>query len=66
MTYRNENKGIVGGVAAGIADSYNLSVWLVRGLFILGFLLAGMGLFVYMWYWNQLPQEDNQIHLGFS
>lgn len=64
MIYRNENSGIVAGVASGLADSYNFPVWMIRSLFVIGFFLAGIGLAVYLWLWNKSRPRSGQL-LGF-
>ncbi len=59
---RQESKW-VGGVAAGIAQRFNLDVVLVRGILVALSILGGLGLIVYGLAWALLPDTNNQIHL---
>jgi phage shock protein PspC (stress-responsive transcriptional regulator) len=64
MIQRNEDRGIVAGVASGLADSYDLPTWMVRTLFIVGFLLAGIGLVAYLWLWSRSEPISGQMILN--
>ena len=63
---RDETKSWVGGVAAGLADEYDVSVYLIRLLFVAGFFLFGIGLAIYAWLWFTTPGGNNQIGINFS
>jgi signal transduction histidine kinase len=53
--YRRPDRGIVGGVAAGIAEHIGVRVRLVRLLFILTAIAGGLGVALYGAYWIVLP-----------
>ena len=57
--YRNTDKGIVGGVLAGLADYLNQDVVLWRVLAIILFILTGLmpGLLVYVVAWIVIPAK---------
>lgn len=52
----------IGGVASGIAQRFDLSPILVRGIFVALTCLAGLGLLVYGIAWALLPDERGTIH----
>lgn len=52
----------IGGVASGIAQRFDLSPTLVRGIFVALTCLAGLGLLVYGIAWALLPDERGTIH----
>ncbi|HYC79551.1 MAG TPA: PspC domain-containing protein [Candidatus Binatia bacterium] len=66
MFERDTNNSWVGGVASGLSDKYNVSVSLLRILFLLGFLVLGIGLAVYAWFWMNNPETNNTIRMNFS
>lgn len=66
MLERDTNNAWVAGVAAGIAERYNVNVFLVRVLFVASFFLFGIGLLVYWLLWSGSPENNNQIHINFS
>jgi signal transduction histidine kinase len=53
--YRRPDFGIVGGVAAGIAEHVRLNVQLVRAIFVALSFSGGLGLALYGAYWIVLP-----------
>ena len=63
MFYRNQNQSMIAGVAAGIADKYDVSVTLVRILFVLGYLFFGIGLVAYLIGWMRSPGNTGQATL---
>lgn len=64
MVHRNTNRAWVSGVAAGLADHYDLPIWYMRLLFVLLFLCLGLGLFVYLHLWNKGKIIDYQLDLN--
>lgn len=58
-----QNSQWLGGVAAGIAQRYNLDVVLVRGIVVALSILGGLGLVLYGIAWAILPDAQGQIHL---
>lgn len=52
----------IGGVASGIAQRFDLSPILVRGIFVALTCLAGLGLLVYGIAWALLPDSRGTIH----
>lgn len=56
--YRDPDKGRIAGVCAGISDYFNFELWLVRIIFVSGFLLSGSLFFVgYIAAWFILEQK---------
>lgn len=54
----------VGGVAGGLARRFGIDPLLVRAIFVVSFLLGGLGLVAYGVGWALLPeQRDGRIHL---
>ena len=58
-----QNSQWLGGVAAGIAQRFNLDVVLVRGIIVALSILGGLGLVLYGIAWAVLPDTQGQIHL---
>jgi len=53
----------VGGVCAGLADRLGIDPLIVRGLFVVAFLLSGVGAVAYGVAWALLPERrDGRIH----
>lgn len=52
---RSTNDKKLGGVCAGLADYFDLDVTLVRVVWLLAFLCAGVGLLAYVVLWIVLP-----------
>jgi phage shock protein PspC (stress-responsive transcriptional regulator) len=50
-------------VASGLAHRWGVDPILVRGLFVVGSILLGVGLLVYGVLWLLLPEPDGRIHL---
>lgn len=59
---RQESKWI-GGVAAGIAERFDIDVVLVRGVLAALSILGGLGLVLYGIAWALLPDTEDRIHL---
>tara|TARA_R110002072_G_scaffold51170_2_gene136955 strand:+ start:7809 stop:8333 length:525 start_codon:yes stop_codon:yes gene_type:complete len=50
--YRNTQEGVIGGVAAGLADHWDIAPWVVRLLWVGGFLFTGtLALWMYAAAW---------------
>lgn len=60
---RDSDRGVLGGVCAGIARSSGLSVAAVRTLAVLSALLLGAGVGVYVIAWALLPDGTGRSHL---
>jgi phage shock protein C len=63
MLYRNQNKGLITGVAAGIAENYDLSVTLVRSLFVISAFCFGLGIVAYLILSASMPDHTGQTQL---
>jgi len=57
----SKNKKIAG-VAAGLAEYFNIDHVIVRILFVFGFLLGGSGLILYILLYIVLPENKNFIN----
>ncbi len=55
---RSTTNRTLGGVAAGIADHFDVDVTLVRVLWILAAVIGGTGFLVYIVLWIALPEGD--------
>jgi len=60
--YRGNDRWI-GGVCSGIAHRLNVDPIIIRGVFIVLTLLAGIGVFLYGLAWAFLPEPDGRIHV---
>ena len=58
--HRSERGKMLAGVCAGLAESFNIPVWVFRLIFVLGNFLPGPGLFVYVILWVLLPLQRQQ------
>ncbi|WP_028265125.1 PspC domain-containing protein [Arthrobacter sp. MA-N2] len=52
----------IGGVASGIAHRFGIDPLIVRGIFIVLTLFAGIGILLYGLAWALLPEPDGRIH----
>ncbi|MEZ2390804.1 PspC domain-containing protein [bacterium RCC_150] len=52
----------IGGVASGIAHRFGIDPLIVRGIFIILTLFAGIGILLYGVGWALLPEPDGRIH----
>ena len=60
--FRNPRAGTIGGVAAGLADSWGVEHWVVRIAFVAAFLFTGMLAFwAYVAGWVLLAPEYDQV-----
>jgi phage shock protein PspC (stress-responsive transcriptional regulator) len=66
MLYRNQNQAIVTGVAAGLAEHFNISKNLIRTLFVIGSLYAGLGIVAYLFLSAYMSDQSNQTHFDFQ
>lgn len=55
--YRDLNHKVLGGVCAGLADYFGISIILIRILWILFSVFYGIGFFVYLILWIAIPAE---------
>ncbi|MFJ4261207.1 PspC domain-containing protein [Paenarthrobacter nicotinovorans] len=53
----------IGGVASGIAHRFGIDPLIVRGIFIVLALFAGIGVLLYGVAWALLPEPDGRIHV---
>jgi len=58
--YRSRNKRVIGGVAAGLADYFNIDPILVRVIFIATTIIKGFGLLVYIVLWIIVPEDPKE------
>lgn len=56
--YRNKRKKMIAGVAAGIADYFDIDPVIVRAAFIIATLAWGVSLLVYILLWIIIPTEE--------
>ncbi len=55
---RNPMNKVLGGVCSGLADYFNFDVALVRVLFVIAFLFASFGFWLYIILWMVLPEKN--------
>jgi phage shock protein PspC (stress-responsive transcriptional regulator) len=56
---RNREEKMIAGVCAGLADEFGISVTIVRLAFVLGSLVSGMGIVIYLVLWVVMPYRDD-------
>lgn len=56
--YRNQREKVIGGVAAGIADYFDIDVAWVRLAFVLAVFAKGFGLLAYVIAWIVFPRDE--------
>lgn len=62
--YRNKREGIIGGVAAGLADYWDVAPWVVRLIWIGAFLFTGsLALWAYLGGWLLMARRPTRIDL---
>jgi phage shock protein C len=61
--FRRGPNRLVAGISGSIAQSLGVSVWLVRLLILLSFLLPVVGLALYLLVWALTPWQDGSIPL---
>ncbi len=57
--FRSRNDRMIGGVAGGLANYFNIDPLFVRLGFVLLALLNGTGIVVYLALWLLIPNEDS-------
>ena len=57
---RNPMNRVIGGVCSGLADYFGLDVALVRIAFVIAFLFASFGFWLYVILWIVLPERSQQ------
>ena len=60
---RSKNDQQVAGVAAGLADYFNIDPTIVRLLFVLGTFLGGPGLVIYIALWIVMPEDKGETNV---
>jgi phage shock protein PspC (stress-responsive transcriptional regulator) len=65
MFQRQTENSWVAGVAAGLAERYDVNVYLIRVLFVAAFLFFGLGLLAYWLLWVDQTSSRNQTGLNF-
>jgi phage shock protein PspC (stress-responsive transcriptional regulator) len=53
--YRSREGKVIAGVCAGLAEQFGISVTIIRIAFVLGTLIGGPGLIVYLVLWVSMP-----------
>lgn len=59
--YRDSRNKVLGGVCSGLANYFNLDVALLRVLFVVAFLFASFGFWLYIILWVVIPIDGQQI-----
>ena len=58
MSLSRSRNGMIGGVASGLAETFNIDATLVRLAFVIVTLLGGSGVLVYLALWVILPRAE--------
>ena len=58
MTLTRSHNGMIGGVAAGIAEALNLDATIVRIIFVLIAIFGGSGVLIYLVLWALIPRAE--------
>jgi len=61
---RSQSNSVIAGVCGGLGDYLNVDPILFRVLFVIGFLVGGSGLLVYIILWIALPLEIQPIKMN--
>jgi phage shock protein PspC (stress-responsive transcriptional regulator) len=56
--YRSKDGAVLGGVCSGISERFKIDVSLVRILFLLAVIGAGVGVGIYVILWIVLPEKS--------
>ena len=59
--YRTKRNAMIAGVAAGIAEYFNVDPAVVRLIFVLATIFGGSGVLVYIILWVVLPEESTGV-----
>lgn len=63
--YRNKREGIFGGVAAGLADYWDVAPWVVRIIWIGAFVFTGsLAFWAYVAGWVLMARRPTRVDLG--
>lgn len=63
--YRNPNDKVIGGVCSGVANYFDIDPVIVRLVFAVLFLTAGIGLLAYILAWIIIPAAKTPADLGY-
>lgn len=55
--YRSDRQKMIAGVCAGLAEEFGISVTILRLAFVLGTLISGTGLIIYVVLWVVMPRR---------
>ncbi|MHB8580710.1 MAG: PspC domain-containing protein [Ignavibacteriaceae bacterium] len=55
--YRSRNDKMIGGVAGGLGDYFDIDVTLIRIIFIVALVVGGSGILAYIILWIVVPEE---------
>ncbi|MCB0005355.1 MAG: PspC domain-containing protein [Anaerolineales bacterium] len=58
---RSQSDRMVAGVAAGLAEYFNIDPAIVRLLFVLMAVMGGHGLLIYLILWLVMPEVDEPV-----
>ena len=56
--HRNEDEGMIGGVCAGLGETYNIDESIIRMFWTILALCYGVGLVAYLLAWIIIPDKD--------
>jgi phage shock protein PspC (stress-responsive transcriptional regulator) len=56
---RSRRQKMIAGVCAGLAEEFGISVTIVRLAFVLGTLVSGMGIVIYLVLWVVMPYQTD-------
>lgn len=62
--YRSRRTRIIGGVAGGLAQYFNIDPIIVRILFVVFTIMHGFGLLLYIVLWIVIPEEPFELAYG--
>jgi phage shock protein PspC (stress-responsive transcriptional regulator) len=57
--HRSRRHKMIAGVCAGLAEEFGVSVTVVRLAFVLGTLVSGMGIVIYLVLWVVMPRRED-------
>jgi len=61
---RKTDGKMIAGVAAGIADYFEVDVNLIRVILVVTAIMGGFGLVVYLVVWVLVPEEDSDLSMA--
>ncbi len=66
--HRSQNNKLIAGVAAGLAEYFNIDPVLMRLLFVIIFLAGGSGILLYIILWIIMPKDtpDNNSKMNIN